>query len=350
MYPSLLAFTAVLASWTSLISATTTNTVTTYAPIPTQAVGPRLNAAGYRVEHFGGGAYMVTDNQYQALFLVSTKGVILVDAPPTIGYNLLYAIGNTTSIPITHFVYSHAHTDHVGGAYLVGKKPKKIAHKLTKEILKATPDPLRPLPDVTFEDDHTLHVGNQTLKLSYKGLAHQPGNIFIYAPTQKVLMLVDIVYPGWVPFAYLGQAQFVPGYIKAFDQVLEYDFKYFVGGHLTRSGDRNDVLVGKEYVTDLKNNCQRALLLSAFPANATNPVSAGEITPPIYAANPGNLWSVFKGYLDDLAMYCANVTNQKWLGVLGAADVYGFENAYIMVESLRIDYDVLGPFGVAPPK
>jgi glyoxylase-like metal-dependent hydrolase (beta-lactamase superfamily II) len=339
---------AALAVFASLASAQVPTAVTTYTPVPSQEVGPLLNSDGWRVEHFGGGAFMATDNQYQSLFLVSTKGVIVVDAPPSIGHNMLYAIGNTTKTPITHFIYSHSHSDHVGGAYLVATEGVKIiSHKLTKEILEFVPDPKRPVPGTVFEHDYTLKVGNQTVLLSYKGNAHQPGNIFIYAPTQKVLMLVDIVYPGWTPFSELGRAQYVPGYVKAFDQVLEYDFSHLVAGHLTRSGTREDVLVGKEYVTDLKNNCERALLLSALPPNATNPVSAAALLPPVVAANPSNLWAAYKTYIDDLATYCANVTNEKWLGVIGAADVYGFENALVMVESLRIDYDVLGPFGVS---
>src|SRR5690349_20651698 len=40
----------------------------------------------------------------------------------------------------------------------------------------------------------------------YKGVNHERGNILIYAPTQKVLMLVDVVFPDWVPFRDLAIA------------------------------------------------------------------------------------------------------------------------------------------------
>lgn len=58
-----------------------------YAPVPENALGPDLNEAGYRIEDFGQGAYMVTDNLYQTLFLVyedenGMGGAIAVDAPP----------------------------------------------------------------------------------------------------------------------------------------------------------------------------------------------------------------------------------------------------------------------------
>jgi hypothetical protein len=80
-----------------------------------------------------------------------------------------------------------------------------------------------------------LQLGNQTLELNYYGDNHMPGNLFIHAPNQKALMLVDVVFPGWVPFLYLAIADNVTGFIKAHDIALDnYDFDTFVGGHLTR--------------------------------------------------------------------------------------------------------------------
>ena len=48
------------------------------------------------------------------------------------------------------------------------------------------------------------------------------------------------------------------GFIKAHDIVLNnYDFDTLVGGHLTRLGTSNDVIVQKEFVSDLqKGSCQ----------------------------------------------------------------------------------------------
>lgn len=321
--------------------------VSTYAPIPSSAAGPPIaQNIGYRVQNLGQGAYMATDGIYQSLFLVSTEGVIAVDAPPTIGQKLLYAIGNTTHQPVTHLVYSHAHADHIGAAYLLKKPVTIIAHDLTASELKETPGTNRPLPDVTFTSNHTVKVGNQTLELAYGGPNHEPGNIFIYAPKQKVLMLVDIVFPGWVPFAALGEAQNVPGFIKAHSQILAYDFTHYLGGRLDQPGTRVDVETQLEYVMDLAANCRRAIALSGLPPNATNPISAFALEPAVYAVDPGNSWALFKAYLAEVSGYCANLTTSKWIGRLAGADVFTVDNANTMLESLRIDYDVLGPFGV----
>ncbi|MCJ1242960.1 hypothetical protein MMC30_000156 [Trapelia coarctata] len=320
-----------------------------FVPLPQTAIGPPVsNVTGYRIESFGKGAYMVTDGIYQCMFLVATESVIVVDSPPTLGSNLLKAIRSVTPLPVSHLVYSHAHADHIGGAYLIANNPNVtiIAHSLTAYELSLTPDSKRPPPTFTIEDEYVLKVCNQTLRLKYEGLNHEPGNIFIYAPEQRVLMLVDIVFPGWVPFAYLGEAQTVPGFIKAHDQILQYNFKHYIGGHLNRVGTREDVKIQREYVNDLYNNCAQAIALSASPPNSTNPISAFTLFPPIQASNPGNAWAEFKVYTNAVVNYCVNATNQKWLTRLGGADAFGFENGYAMIESLRIDYDVLGPFAV----
>ena len=61
-----------------------------------------------------------------------------------------------------------------------------IAHEDAAETLSKRNDPNRPLPTVTFENTYTLEVGTQRLELAYYGPMHEPGNIFIYAPNQKV--------------------------------------------------------------------------------------------------------------------------------------------------------------------
>ena len=132
-----------------------------WAPLPPLAQGDTIDASGYALEAFGQGAYMITEGTYQALIVVSNEGVILVDAPPALGPFIDHAIGNLTSLPLTHIVYSHHHSDHIRAASLFAKSYVKIvAHEITKHNLEAVAHPTRPLPTVTFADHYHLHVGN----------------------------------------------------------------------------------------------------------------------------------------------------------------------------------------------
>ena len=148
-------------------------------------------------------------------------------------------------------------------------------------------------------------------------------------------MLVDVVFPGWVPFAYLAESQNIPGWLEAPEQALRYPFRTYVGGHLTRLGNRDDVVIQQEYVSELK--AQAAKAIDDFDVDS------------IYSSvDPTNPWAIFRAYLDGVSAQAANAVTPRWINRLGGADVYTLANAYSLVESLRIDYGHLGAFGIHP--
>src|SRR6476620_6816937 len=96
-----------------------------YAPVPQSAYGPALNAQGYYVGSVERNLYWVTDGSYQCAFLTTKDGVVLFDAPPTIGGNIQRAVdeiasANGVTNRVTHLVYSHHHDDHTGASSLFG--------------------------------------------------------------------------------------------------------------------------------------------------------------------------------------------------------------------------------------
>ncbi|MER5513862.1 MBL fold metallo-hydrolase [Streptomyces sp. NPDC002763] len=304
------------------------------APVPPGAKGPVIPGSGYLLQEIGDRLFCVTDGLYQALFLTTSEGVVVVDAPPTIGTNMKRAIASVTGAPVTHAVYSHHHADHIGAMSLF-PKARRYAQREVAELLRQTPDPNRPLPDVSFEKHLTLKAGDDVIQLDYHGPNHAPGNIHIHLPAQRVLMLVDVVFPGWVPFAYLAESQNIAGYLQAPAQALRYDFETFVGGHLTRLGSREDIVLHQQYTTDLMT--QAAAAISTFDVNQVY----GEV-------DPTNPWAVFNAYLSGVATQTAEAVTPDWVDRLGGADVYTWSNAYAAVESLRIDHGDLGPFGIRP--
>ncbi|MGI5239241.1 MBL fold metallo-hydrolase [Dactylosporangium sp. CA-139066] len=312
-----------------------------YAPVPPGAFGPAVNASGYFVGPVAGNLYWVTDGFYQSMFLTTAEGVVVVDAPPTIGRNLLRAIEEVTSARrrpsrVTHLVYSHSHADHIGAAAIFGNGVKRVAHTETKRLLGAARDANRPLPTITFDDCYQLRVGGELLELSYHGPNHSPDNIFISVPSAATLMVVDVVFPGWVPFKNLAESQDIPAWIAAHDTVLAMPWQTLVGGHLGRLGTRADVTLQRDYVNDLASSTRATL-------GALDP------TPFFAKYGPtGNAWAIFKSYLDAAAEQAAAPVVAKYTGRLAATDVFTTSNAAAMVNSMRIDADVLGSFAVHP--
>ena len=306
----------------------------TTAPVPPPAKGPAIPAAGYLVQEIADRVYWLTDGLYQMIFVTTAEGVVAVDAPPTIGNNILRAIATVTTSPVTHAIYSHHHADHTGAMTLY-QGARFYAHRDVANLLRQTNDPNRPLPQVTFDHHLTVRAGEDRLELAYHGPNHSPGNIFISLPEQRVLMLVDVVFPGWVPFAYLAESQNIPGWLEAPAQALRYPFDTYVGGHLTRLGTRDDVIIQQEYVAELKTQAAKAI--ATF-----NPASIYQ------SVDPTNPWAIFRAYLDGVAAQAADAVTPNWIDRLGGADIYTLSNAYQLVESLRIDYGQLGPFGIHP--
>jgi glyoxylase-like metal-dependent hydrolase (beta-lactamase superfamily II) len=267
---------------------------------------------------------MIGDGAYQSMFMVHEQGVVVVDAPPSYAAKIRQAIAEVTDKPLTHLVYSHAHDDHIGGAGELGAPPVIIAHAETNRLLIRANDSGRPIATVTFDKSYRLSVGSQVLELSYQGNAHLPGNIFIHAPRQRVLMVVDIVFPGWMPWRRFAVAQDVPAYFEQVSTIDRWDFDVLVGGHVGRAGTHADVTTQLAFMTELKSAAQLALQRTT-PGEGLDP------------ADRGNPWAVFDHYIDRVAADCVNQLVPKWSTRLAAFDVYIWDQCYSMEQSLRID-------------
>ena len=310
-----------------------------YAPIPPSALGPALNDQGYAVGRVERNLYWVTDGTYQAAFLTTPDGVVLFDAPPTIGHNLQRAIDEIAtaegvSNQVTHLVYSHHHDDHVGAASLFDPAVVRVGHEETRRLLLRDNEPAKPAPEVTFSDRYTLEVAGERVELAWHGPNHSPDNIFIHFPDHDALMLIDIVNAGWVPIYNLNLSEDVPGYLQAPATALSYPWTHFIGGHLGRLGTRDDISLHQQYIADIQAGAREAL---------------GTVDPTPYFVKYGeNVWAAVKGYLDELTDRAAKPVIAKYTGVLAAADVEVFTTTttFMILQSMRLD---LGPSAPVHP-
>jgi glyoxylase-like metal-dependent hydrolase (beta-lactamase superfamily II) len=268
----------------------------------------------------------VADGDYQALLVTSTDGTVLVDAPPSLAPFLPAAIAEMARAPVTHVIYSHSHYDHIGAAHLFGGATV-IGHTEVAETLRRRNDPRRPVPDVTFEDSLSVEVAGQQLVLEYRGPNHEPGNSFIHLPELGILVLVDVIVPGWVPFQRLGPATDVPGFLQAHDQALGYDFDILFAGHLTRLGTREDVVIERQYVRDVKAACERA----------RTSVSVAEV---VQETGLEDRWRFASTYFQRLAQQAADEIVPRWVDVLGGVRAFTQDHCAVMLMALAHDWGV----------
>jgi glyoxylase-like metal-dependent hydrolase (beta-lactamase superfamily II) len=296
--------------------------------VPRSALGPALNEHGFYVGRVERNLYWITDGVYQSAFLTTRDGVVLLDAPPTIGRNIQRAVDqiaaeNGVSNKVTHLVYSHHHADHAGASSLFDKRVTRIGHEETRRLLLRDNDSARPAPEETFQDRRTLEIGGERIELAWLGSNHSPDNIYIHLPEHDTLMLIDIVNVGWAPFAVANLSEDVPGFIEAAAKALTYPWKHFIGGHLGKLGTRDDVSLHQQYMADIVDNVKLAI-------STVDPTR-------YFQKYSQNAWAAVKGYLDEVTETAAAPVVKKYTGVLAAADVYTANTAFWVMESVRLD-------------
>ena len=282
---------------------------------------------GYFVTEIADGLYWLIDGTYQVMFLTTGEGVIVVDAPQSLGEKYLQAIAEVTDEPVTHLIYSHTHTDHVGAAGMFSETPVIIAQKQAAEHLTVKNDPNRPIPTVSFDDTFTLEVGNQILELYHIGNYHSKGDTIIYAPAQKVAMIVDYFHPGGAPFKNFGITQDMGTHIATFDVLLEMfdDDVLYVSGHETILGTKQHISEYKQFTNDVLNNTVAAFGKVSFEEIAQQ------------QGPDADSYMMFDAYIDALAVSCAHDTITQWDGKLNGLETFMEDNCTTMAIYAMLD-------------
>lgn len=307
-----------------------------YLRLPAAAKMPVYPEKGYLLDDLGGGAYGVrTAGGSNSMFLVTGEGVVVADAPN--GALVKAAIAEVTKKPVTHFIYSHSHGDHTGGAaaFLTanrkGTSPIYIAHEQAAARIRRAADPRRPVPTKTIRDDqYVLKTGGERLVLDYNGNFHSPGDLFISAPKQKVLMLVDVIAPRYAPYFQLGHTPDVPLYMTVAETVLDYKFDTLIGGHAHHYGTRQDIETYGKYLDDLYETARKVFI---------------EARVDFSKLEPGNAWGGSQLFYGTLARQTAEQMPKHWLTELAGADLYVEGSARALIYSFWTDY---APFPGAP--
>ena len=299
-------------------------------PIVKERMLPVDYAKGFLVEQIKPDVYIITDGTYQSMFVTSGDGVILFDAPQSFGQYIETAVAEVTQEPIRKLVYSHAHVDHTAGAEFLKdiSNLEIIAEKEVSDFLHEIQDPRRLLPTETFVGQHTIEYGSAQIELKKMEYHSNEGDLFIYLPTKKVLMAIDTLAPGYVPFMNFDLTLNMHAYLKMFDQILAYDFDVLVAGHLTSLGTRQDVIDNKNYAMDVYETVKRI-------HNGTDQNEAATEAIAQYGAD--NTYLIFKNVLDPIVEESYREIKDRWIDRLAGVDVFGKSHAQTMMIYVRWD-------------
>lgn len=293
-------------------------------------------AKGYLVSEIKDKVYYVTDGIYQMMFIVTSEGVVAVDAPPSIGANILRAIKEATDLPVKYVLYSHSHPDHIGAASLYPADAQYIssvesANELKKHNEAKNQLPFGvfvggkpvPAPTKTFKESLTLTVGKRIIKILHTGqTAHSADDLIVFLPKEKIVMAVDIVFPGWVPFEQVAYAQNIDGYLDLHNYLLQLDFDTLVAGHWSKLGTRQDVLDNKNYISDIISGLQEAFAKVDFGSTVAK-------------TDHSNINLLMETYFDAVAKFTSEKVELKWKDKLSGTDVWTYSHARKLLSFVR---------------
>lgn len=281
--------------------------------------------------------YWMICNAFATTAFVGEEGVLLVDASNTVvPADMLGAVRQFTDLPVRALVYSHMHTDHVGGSYRLQSALKdqgidlriiasaSAAREIAAHQNNAVP-PTEIVPDgrSTFEfEDFEFVLGTPIVA------AHSASDSYVLTP-DGVIMYVDFNYPGRVPLGYISSSYNITGWVDFLRHVLGEDWTFANLGH-ANIGYKRDIVKTFSYLEDLYD----AFMSEIAPTWATG----SAIGESLRANGPGLTAGVFwANYVDQSSEIMARKVFPEWKEV-GQIEVIR-SHAYKVFEDSFLNYN-----------
>jgi len=216
--------------------------------------------------HVSGNIYMITgDGGNIGLFIGSDTTFLIDDQFAPLTEKIVAAIRSIGGDLPKFLINTHYHGDHTGGNEKLGKEGTLIfSHDNVRERLKTGSfieafnmkrEAVSPegLPVVTFSEDITFHLDDNTIHAIHVPHAHTDGDSFIYFKEANVIHAGDFFFNGFYPFIDVTHGGTVKGMIQAVDRVL------------SLSDDGTKIIAGHGPIGDRKQLDEyRQMLVTAF--------------------------------------------------------------------------------------
>ncbi len=253
--------------------------------------------------------YMVSGHGGNVSFLVTDDGVLVVDAGSGkgSGHAIIEHVKSVTDQPVKYVVLTHYHYDHSFGAcafpedvVVVGHKNiihnlktfgqkglddyregslkpwvKKLGaemdslknsgdeqwqevekkYQAAQKQLEAANQIVIVYPDITFEDEKTICLGPDTIKLIHPGNTHTDGNILVSFVNQKALATGDFFFNGYMPYIDFNANSNTENWINQVNVYTNGEYEYVIPGH-GKLANANELKKQATYLTVLREKIE----------------------------------------------------------------------------------------------
>lgn len=197
-------------------------------------------------------------------FLLSKEGIVTIDSQfPDSAKNYIDQLRQRHSQPLSYLLNTHHHGDHTSGNIAfkgivehVAAHKNSIANQKQQAGRQNTLDK-QLLPDVSFETEFKVKIGNEKIKGDYFGPGHTNGDAVYHFEEQNVVHMGDLVFNRRHPFIDRIAGASISNWITILEKVpKEYDKdSLYIFGHAGEghevTGTRADLLKFADYLKRL---------------------------------------------------------------------------------------------------
>ncbi len=188
-------------------------------------------------------AKLVRNNLYQvsggvgnAFFCIGPEDVLVIDAKISAeaARQMLAEIKKLTDKPVRRVILTHSDGDHVNGLAAFPPHLTIISHaNARQDMVKANASAATklPLPNITFQKDLTIYVGDTEVRLLHFGPAHTNGDVVVYFPAERAAIVGDLIFIGRDPLIHANKHGTSFGLVMVLKELLRLDADVFLSGH-----------------------------------------------------------------------------------------------------------------------
>jgi len=208
--------------------------------------------------------------------LTGPDGVLLVDSQfAALTDKLAAAVKAVSDQPIRFLVNTHVHGDHTGGNENFAKLGALIFSRdqLRERLALTNPAP-QALPVVTYDNEVTIHVNGEDVKLIPIRAAHTDGDTLFSFPRHDILAVGDYIRTVGYPRIDLTNGGSMKGLLAAFDQTIKL------------AGPATKIIPGHGPITDRNGVAAQRDLLLAVSEKIRPLVQQGKSVEEVIASKP----------------------------------------------------------------
>jgi glyoxylase-like metal-dependent hydrolase (beta-lactamase superfamily II) len=238
---------------------------------------------GGTIEQTIEGHYRYENGTRVSGLIVTDDGIVVVDglSNEAMGQDERRLIAETFEQPVRYLVSSTFHNNYTRGNVAYGDVTK-IGQELYKIDLQDMMDEDRVgaaeqaarLPDVTYRDQMTLHLGGKEIQIIHIGPAHTRGDSIVFVPEDRIVYVSELLFYDRFPWMNSGYAN----WIDAIDTVLAMDADIFVPGQGPMTFDdpsdsRQAFIEMRQILADARDAVQAEIAQGASEAEALERVT-----------------------------------------------------------------------------